>query len=131
MDASIVMSTQNAVTRLEFTTDRTERKRLPIAHLPTKPSADALLFVVGFVFDFLRNVDQFSNLHGVTDEEKVIINDHFHWFQALTGYMKQIFELYTQRSDHIAGLNLNFVQLRTSFPAIALRFLITRRRDVN
>ena len=109
VDASIVISTQNAVTRLEFATDRTGRQRLPIAHLTTKPSADALLFVVGFVFDFLSNVDQFSNLHGMTDEEKVTINDHF---QALTGYMKETFELYTQQSDHIAGLNLNLVQLR-------------------
>ena len=109
-DASIIISSKAAVSRLEFVTDSNGRERFPIAHLPERPSSDALLFVVGYLFDFLDNIDRFSNADGVTDEEKVKINEHF---DGLTEYMKETFDLYTKQSDHIVALNTNLVQLRS------------------
>ena len=63
-DASIIISSKAPVSRLEFATDSNGRERFPIAHLPERPSSDALLFVVGYLFDFLDNIDSFSNADG-------------------------------------------------------------------
>ena len=102
-DASIIISSKAPVSRLEFVTDSNGRERFPIAHLPERPSSDALMFIVGYLFDFLDNIDRFSNADGVTDEEKVKINAHF---DGLAEYMKE--------SDHIVALNTNLVQLRSN-----------------